>query len=186
MPRQNAIARRQSDALRLDALRRYFDFSNGRPTAVSIARDMDLPTDTVESWLSDPENAHFLDEVVPLWPNVGRARDIASRHAEQMLQLCLDIANGRVERTRAADRLKAAQFVLAIAGVRPVEREEQQAEERSAVISPIMVSVQVGGTPASEPVDVFDVQGAVVEDGAEHASVSPHNGSHVPAMLCPR
>jgi hypothetical protein len=70
MPRQNAIAKRQSDALRLEALRRYFDFSNGRPTAAGIARAMDLPGDTVESWLPDPDNAQFLDEVVPLWPNL--------------------------------------------------------------------------------------------------------------------
>lgn len=156
MPRQNAIAKRQSDALRLEALRRYFDFSNGRPTAVSIARDMDLPPDTVETWLSDPDNAYFLDEVVPLWPNVGRARDVASRHAEQMLQLCLDIANGRVERARAADRLKAAQFVLAIAGVRPVEQDERQTDQTTTYPPPIVVSVKIGGTPASEPFDVID------------------------------
>jgi hypothetical protein len=31
---------------------------------------MDLPGDTVESWLPDPDNAQFLDEVVPLWPNL--------------------------------------------------------------------------------------------------------------------
>lgn len=70
MPRQNASAKRQSDAMRLEALRRYFDFSNGRPAAACIARAMDLPVDTVESWLSDPDNAQSLDEVVPLWPNL--------------------------------------------------------------------------------------------------------------------
>ncbi len=163
MPRQNAIARRQSDALRLDALRRYFDFSNGRPTAVGIARDMDLPVDTVESWLSDPDNAHFLDEVVPLWPNLGRARDVASRHAEQMLQLCLDIANGRVERARAADRLKAAQFVLAIAGVRPVDKDERQSDGGDTNHSAIVVSVAIGGVPASESVNVIDGQARVID-----------------------
>ena len=163
MPRQNAIARRQSDALRLDALRRYFDFSNGRPTAAGIARDMDLPVDTVESWLSDPDNAHFLDEVVPLWPNLGRARDVASRHAEQMLQLCIDIANGRVERARAADRLKAAQFVLAIAGVRPVENDERQLDSGDTNQSAIVVSVNIGGIPAPEPMDVIDGQARVID-----------------------
>ncbi len=56
--------------MRLEALRRYFDFSNGRPAAACIARAMDLPVDTVESWLSDPDNAQSLDEVVPLWPNL--------------------------------------------------------------------------------------------------------------------
>ena len=163
MPRQNAIAKRQSDALRLEALRRYFDFSNGRPTAVSIARDMDLPPDTVETWLSDPDNAYFLDEVVPLWPNVGRARDVASRHAEQMLQLCLDIANGRVERARAADRLKAAQFVLAIAGVRPVENDERQLDGGDVNQSAIVVSVNIGGIPAPEPMDVIDGTSRILE-----------------------
>jgi hypothetical protein len=162
MPRQNAIARRQSDALRLEVLRRYFDFSSGRPTAASIAREMDLPTDTVETWLGDPDNAQFLDEVVPLWPNLGRARDVASRYAEQMLQLCIDIANGHVERARAADRLKAAQFVLAIAGVRAAEQEERKIEEPKS--NAIIVSVQVGGTPATEPLDVIDGQSRVVEE----------------------
>ena len=66
MPRQNIITKRQSNALRLEALQRYFDFSSGRPTAVSIARDMNLSVDTVESWLTDPDNARFLDEIVPL------------------------------------------------------------------------------------------------------------------------
>ncbi len=161
MPRQNAIARRQSDALRLEVLRRYFDFSRGRPTAAGIAREMDLPTDTVETWLSDPDNAQFLDEVVPLWPNLGRARDVASRYAEQMLQLCIDIANGHVERARAADRLKAAQFVLAIAGVRATEQEERKPEQPQS--NAIIVSVQVGGVPATEPLDVIDGQSWVVE-----------------------
>ena len=109
------------------------------------------------------ENAHFLDEVVPLWPNLGRARDVASRHAEQMLQLCLDIANGRVERARAADRLKAAQFVLAIAGVRPVERDERQSDGGDTNQSAIVVSVSVGGMPALEPFDVIDGQARVID-----------------------
>ncbi len=184
MPRQNAIAKRQSDALRLEVLRRYFDFSNGRPTAAGIARAMDLPVDTVESWLSDPDNAQFLDEVVPLWPNLGRARDVASRYAEQMLQLCIDIANGHVERARAADRLKAAQFVLAIAGVRAAEREERQMDETSS--QAIVVSVQVGGVPAPEPVDVIDGQSRVVDESSDQVSLTPQSGSHVPAMLHPQ
>ena len=34
---------------------------------VSIARDMNPSVDTVESWLTDPDNARFLDEIVSLY-----------------------------------------------------------------------------------------------------------------------
>jgi len=75
--------------------------------------------------------------------------------------LCIDIANGHAERTRAADRLKAAQFVLAIAGVKAAEQDERQVDEAKS--APIIVSVQVGGVPAPEPVDVTDGQSRVME-----------------------
>ena len=74
MPKQNMIAKQQGEALRLEVLRRYFDFSHGRPTAASIAEAMGLSPDTVETWLADPDNAYLLDEIVPLWPNLGGAR----------------------------------------------------------------------------------------------------------------
>ena len=68
------ISQRQIDALRLETLRAYFDFREGRPTAETVAAKLGIPVRTVREWLADNHNAEFLDEIVPLWPNIGTAR----------------------------------------------------------------------------------------------------------------
>lgn len=40
---RNLISRRQSDALKLEMLRLYFDFREGRPTAESVAEKLRMP-----------------------------------------------------------------------------------------------------------------------------------------------
>ena len=40
-----------------------------------------------------------------------------------MLQMIIDLADGKIANARAADRLKAAQYVLAVAGVTPAAAE---------------------------------------------------------------
>lgn len=50
MPKQKLVARRQTDALKLEALRAYFDFREGRPTAETVAEKLDIPVRTVRKW----------------------------------------------------------------------------------------------------------------------------------------
>lgn len=47
---------------------------DGRPTAESVAEKLGIPVRTVREWLCDNRNATLLDEIVPLWPNIGSAR----------------------------------------------------------------------------------------------------------------
>ena len=69
MPKQNAIARRSTEELRLEALRRYCDFRQGRPTVASVARDMGIPYSTVRKWFSGPDIARLVSEIEPQWPD---------------------------------------------------------------------------------------------------------------------
>lgn len=157
---ERSVARRAYDERRLKALEMYLERGGSRETYASIAAELGVTERTVSSWFTSDDLLELVDELVPLWPAIGRARMVAAQQAERMLQLIVDMADGKIERARAADRLKAAQFVLAIAGVRAAEQEERKVEELQS--NAIMVSVQVGGMPATEPVDVIDGQSRVV------------------------
>jgi hypothetical protein len=39
-----------------------------------VAEKLGIPVRTVREWLCDNRNATLLDEIVPLWPNIGSAR----------------------------------------------------------------------------------------------------------------
>ena len=58
----------------------------GRPTAESVAEKLGVSVHTVKSWLPDNANAEILDEIVPLWPNIGSARQYASEHVQKALE----------------------------------------------------------------------------------------------------
>lgn len=54
--------------------------------------------------------------------------------------------------------------MLAIAGVRPVDKDERQLDSDDTNQSAIVVSVNIGGVPAPEPVDVIEGQARVVDE----------------------
>ena len=148
MPKQNMITKRQSEALRLEVLRRYFDFSHGRPTGASIAEAMGLSPDTVETWLADPDNAYLLDEIVPLWPNLGGAREFASEQVIESLTAIRDVMRGSLPGVKAKDRLEAAKFLLALAGVRPSDQYEPEPESAVEQKRPaVLLNLFLGGSP---------------------------------------
>ena len=155
---KRSAARRVYDERRLRALELYLEQGGGRETYASIAAELDVSERTVSTWFTDDDLLDILDQLVPLWPAIGRTRMQASKHADRMFQHILDLADGKMERARAADRLKAAQFALAIAGVRPVENDERQLDGGDVNQSAIVVSVNIGGVPAPEPMDVIDGQ----------------------------
>lgn len=72
---RNLISQRQTDALKLEALRVYFDFREGRPTAESVADKLGIPVRTVRDWLADNANGKLLDEIVPLWQKLKQKID---------------------------------------------------------------------------------------------------------------
>ncbi len=55
---RNLISQRQIDALKLEALRAYFDFRGGRPTAESVADKLVIPVRTVREWFANPGTGH--------------------------------------------------------------------------------------------------------------------------------
>ncbi len=88
---RNVISQRQTDALKLETLRAYFDFREGRPTAETVAEKLGIPVRTVRDWLADNRNGELLDELVPLWPNIGSARQFASEHAQEALETLVSL-----------------------------------------------------------------------------------------------
>lgn len=133
---RNLISQHQTDALKLEALRLYFDFREGRPTAETVADKLGVSVHTVRDWLADNRNGELLDEIVPLWPNIGSARQFASEHAQEALQTLVTLMrttkNERV-------RLEATTTLLALAGVRPAnvasdEKPQTGEQQRPAVL----------------------------------------------------
>ena len=56
-----------------------------------VAEKLGVSVHTVKSWLSDNANAEILDEIVPLWPNIGSARQYASEHVQEGLETLVGI-----------------------------------------------------------------------------------------------
>ena len=56
---RNLISQRQIDALKLEALRAYFDFRGGRPTAEGVAEKLGIPVRTVREWFADNHNGEL-------------------------------------------------------------------------------------------------------------------------------
>ena len=153
---RNLISQRQSDALKLEMLRLYFDFRKGRPTAESVADKLGVPVRTVREWLADNKNAELLDEIVPLWPNIGSARQFSSEHVPEALQTLVELMRGaKSDKTR----LDATTTLLALAGVRPVEGPvEEKASKGDGQARPaVLLNLFLGGG-ASETVRVIDGQ----------------------------
>lgn len=143
MPQQSLITARQSDALKVEALRRYFDFTKGgRPTAETVALDMGLPVSTVRTWLADNSNAEILNEIVPLWPNVGSARQYASAHVQQALETIVGVMND--PKGNAMAKVNAANFILALAGVRPTDGDDEKPAEDGAKPA-VLLNLYLGG-----------------------------------------
>ena len=151
MPEQSIVAKRQSDALKLEALRLYFDFRQGRPTAESVAEKLGVSVHTVKSWLSDNANAEILDEIVPLWPNIGSARQYASEHVQEALETLVGIM-----RSSRSDpmRLQAANTLLALAGVRAPTGEEDKSSSDDKKPPAVLLNLFLGGS--KEPIQVVD------------------------------
>ena len=122
---------------------------------------MNLSVDTVESWLTDPDNARFLDEIIPLCPNIGSAREFASKQVEAILRRVADIALGKHPQARAADELRAGEFLLAIAGVRASDVASQE-PFKEILSAPVNVNVVIGAMPATYP-DVIDGEARLVD-----------------------
>lgn len=148
---QNAVAKRQTNVLKLEALRAYFDFTEGRPTAESVAEKIGVPVRTVREWLSDDSNAEILDEIVPLWPNMVEARQYASSYVDAALKTIVSVMT-----TSKSDpvRLQAAQIVLGLAGVKPPKENEDTKNEGDGKRPAVLLNLFLGG--GQERIEVVD------------------------------
>ncbi len=72
-----------------------------------------------------------------------------------------DIALGKHPQARAADELRAGEFLLAIAGVRASDVASQE-PLKEIMSAPVNVSVVIGAMPAADP-DVIDGESRVLE-----------------------
>lgn len=127
---ENSVAKQAHDAKKTQALQLYLQQGGGKPTYASIAEQLDVSERTIQNWFSEDGIAGLVNSMLPHWPTVGHARELASREADRMLQLIIDLADGKVANARAADRLKAAQYVLAVAGVTPAAAETLAEQKR--------------------------------------------------------
>lgn len=164
----NPVTQRQQHLLRKRALEMALDFSRGRPPMQEeIAVELGVTSTTIRNWFHSDKVAELLDEVAPLWPNVAHSRNKATENLEATLNFIADLALGRIENARAADRLKAAQYLLALAGVSPgamqVQRQGPEEERRSAINIELFVSGMPVAAPAGGP-KMIEGEAVVVED----------------------
>lgn len=72
----------------------------------------------MRKWLADNRNARLLNEIVPLWPHMGSARQYTSDHVPDALQSLAELmGNTKSEKMR----LDATRTLLALAGVRTAD-----------------------------------------------------------------
>ena len=152
---RNLISQHQTNALKLEALRAYFDFREGRPTAETVADKLDIPVRTVREWLGDNRNGELLDEIVPLWPNIGSARQFASDHVPEALQVLAELMrSAKSEKVR----LDATSTLLALAGVRPAEGARRRSQPRAEQQRPaVLLNLFLGGGE-DKPIRVIEGQ----------------------------
>lgn len=151
----NLVVQRQTDALKLEVLREYFDFREGRPTAETVAEKLGISAGLVRQWLADNHNAELLDEIVPLWPNIGSARQYASNHVPEALQNLVELMrSAKSEKVR----LDATTTLLALAGVRPAEGVEEAKPAGSEQQRPaVLLNLFLGGGD-EKPIRVIEGQ----------------------------
>ena len=82
---------------------------------------------------------------------------------EAILRRVADIALGKHPRARAADELRAGEFLLAIAGVRASD-EASQEPLHEIMSAPVNVTVVIGAMPATYQ-DVIDGEARLVTEG---------------------
>lgn len=167
---QNAVAKRQTDLLKLQALREYFDFTQGRPTAETVAEKLGVPVRTVREWLSDNSNNELLDEIVPLWPNMVGARQYASALIPEALGVVAEtMRSAKSEKVR----MDAAMVLLGLAGVRPPREGEADQGEGEGKRPAVLLNLFLGG--GQEPIQVVDGEAReiVVEKPKQIAAGDP-------------
>lgn len=148
----NEIATKQSHALKLEVLRAYFDFSGGkRPTAETIAEKFGLSVPTVRWWIKDDANAELLEQVTPIWQNVGSGRQFATDHLPEALQVILDTMRTTKSEKR---RMEAAQVILNLAGVKAPTGKEEKEVDGETKRPAVLLNLFLGGT--GEPVQIVD------------------------------
>jgi hypothetical protein len=159
-------------------LRAYFDFTEGRPTAESVAEKLDLPLGTVKKWLADERNAKFLDQVVPLWPNIGGARQYATSLVPEALEVIAETMRGR-NGAKPKDQLEAARFLLALAGVRPTDQAAEKEEAGERKRPAVLLNLFVGGSNGEQSIRVVDGTARELAD-TEERSLSPELSANKP------
>ena len=109
---------------------------------------------TVREWFADNHNAELLDEIVPLWPNIGSARQFASDHVQEALQTMVELMrSGKSEKVR----MDAAATLLALAGVRPTDGAVEEKPASGETQRPaVLLNLFLGG--GSEPMRVVEGQ----------------------------
>lgn len=148
----NQIATTQTNALKLEVLRAYFDFSNGRPTAETLAEKFGMSVATIRSWIKDNANAELLDEITPVWQNEGSGREFATAHLPEAMQVVLNtMRSAKNERLR----YEAAMTILNLAGVKaPTGKDDNAADGESKQRPAVLLNLFLGGT--GEPVQIVD------------------------------
>ena len=148
----NEIATAQANSLKLEVLREYFNFSNGkRPTAETIAEKFGMSVATVRSWIKDNSNAELLEEITPIWQNVGSGREFATNHLAEAMQVVVDTL-----RTSKNEKLRmdAAQLIFQLAGVKAPTGKEEEKADGEAKRPAVLLNLFLGGT--GEPVQIVD------------------------------
>lgn len=148
----NEIATTQANALKMEVLRAYFDFSGGkRPTAETLAEKFGMSVSTIRSWIKDNSNADLLEEITPIWQNVGSGREFATKHLPEALQVVVDtMRSSKSEKLR----MEAAMTIMQLAGVKAPTGKEEKETDGETKRPAVLLNLFLGGT--GEPVQIVD------------------------------
>lgn len=167
----NEIATSQANSFKLEVLRAYFNFSNGkRPTAEDLAEQFGMSVSTIRSWIKDNGNAELLEEITPIWQNVGSGREFATKHLPEAMQVVVDTM-----RTSKSEKLRmeAAMVIFQLAGVKAPTGKEEEKADGEAKRPAVLLNLFLGGT--GEPVQIVD--GEVREIKVEKPEVKEIEGA---------
>jgi hypothetical protein len=148
----NEIATAQTNSFKLEVLRSYFSLIDGkRPTAEVLAAKYGMSVSTIRSWIKDNSNAELLEEITPVWQNVGSGRQFATDHLPEALQVIVDTM-----RTSKSEKLRmdAAAMILQLAGVKAPTGKEEEKADGEAKRPAVLLNLFLGGT--GEPVQIVD------------------------------
>lgn len=156
-----SVSSHRNEILLRKAIEYYYDFGDGdkprRRTMAEVAEHVGVTEATIIAWFRAVDRG-FLDTITPQWVVNAATHEYVAANVPILLQRMMDIAKGDMARAKIADQLNATKYLLSLAGISAgtFAPKADPEEDDKPFVPPIVVSVQIGGTPASHG-DIIDM-----------------------------